>query len=126
MSAVKAADAMGTSESPKGWMNEIRSFYINRPKRPVSVKGQALWHYLMYRANEVWWRQPLSLHLKEIAGAISMSETAVKSARQELVNAGLLLHEEQGGSRAPHYYLMSSISFGELVHCGSDDKDNKT
>lgn len=103
-------------------MNEIRNFYINRPKHPVSVKGQALWHYLMFRANEVWWHQPLTLHIKEIAGAINMSETGVKTARQELIEAGLLLHEEQGGSRAPKYYLMSSISVGELVHCGSDDK----
>ena len=101
-----------------GWIGEIRSFYINHPRRPLSISSQALWHYLMFRANEVWWHQPITLHMHEIGGAIGMSDTNFKRARQELVENNLLLHETQSGNRAPSYVLLSNITEGDQVHCG--------
>lgn len=106
-------------ESLTGWMSEIRSFYINNPRRPLSISAQALWHYLMYRANELWWHQPITLHMHEITGAIGMSDSNFKRARQELVENHLLLHEIQTGNRTPSYVLLSNIVQGEQVHCGN-------
>ena len=64
----------------------------------------------MYRANAVWWRFPLELRVKELAGAVKMSESAVKNARRELIEGEYILHEKQTGNRAARYFILSNVT----------------
>jgi hypothetical protein len=96
-------------------MSEIRGFYALQTMAPVSVSAQALWHYLMYRANGVWWAMPLALRSDEICGALGLGKSAFKRARQELTEHKLLVVEPQGGRRPSLYYVMSAIRQGSAV-----------
>ncbi len=102
-------------ETAGGWITEIRYFYIRQTMDPLSAHAQALWHYLMYRANNTFWKFPLVLRATELSGALNMSVSSVKKARAELVNGGYLLHERQTGNRAAQYYLLSNVTPGKLV-----------
>lgn len=96
-------------------MSEIRGFYMLQTKTPVSANAQALWNYLMYRANAAWWVMPLVLRTDELTGAVKLSKSAFKRARQELVEAKFLLVESQGGNRPSRYYLTSCVRPGSFI-----------
>lgn len=98
-----------------GWLSEIRFFYKRQVSVPLSPHGQALWHWLMWRANTVFWQFPLRLSLREIAGGTKMSEPMVKRARAELVKGGFLLHEAFGGNKPAGYWILSCIRPGEVM-----------
>ena len=102
-------------DSLGGWLNEIRYFYMRQLSVPLSPHGQALWHWLMWRANTVFWQFPLRLSVPEIAGGTKMSESMVKKARAELVAGGYLLHEAFGGSRPAGYWILSCIKPGAVM-----------
>ena len=79
-----------------GWISEIKGFYALQALHPVSESAQALWHYLMYRANAVWWVTPLSIRNDEIRGVLGVSPAVLKRARKELIRAGLLVLGKDG------------------------------
>lgn len=107
-----------------GWLSEIRYFYKRQVAEPLSPHAQALWHWLMWRANNVFWQFPLRLSVMEMAGGTKMSQTMVKKARSELIRGGYLVHEAYGGSRPGGYWLMSCVSPGrELAAKGRFKKD---
>ena len=96
-------------ETPN-WILELRGFFQRQINYPLSPHAQAMWQYLMYRANSAWWKFPLVLHLSELSGALNMSITTVKKAREELVSGRYILHESQRGNRAACYYILSMVS----------------
>lgn len=98
-----------------GWISEITYFYRQQMMRPLSPKAQALWHYLMNRANEVYWNFPMLLSLPEIAAGCHMSDSAAKRARRELIDKYYLACEPQGGSRPSAYTLLSNLRPGYPV-----------
>ncbi len=98
-----------------GWISEIRYFYVHQSMEPLSAHAQALWHYLMYRANNTFWSFPLVIRVTELSGALNMSVSAVKKARAELVKGGYLLHERQQGNQAARYFILSNIRPGKVV-----------
>ena len=98
-----------------GWLNEIRFFYKRQVMLPLSPHAQALWHYLMWRANNVFWQFPLRLSLAEIAGGTKMSASMVKRARGELTKGGYILHEAFGGNKPAGYWVLSCIKPGMLL-----------
>ena len=102
-------------DSLGGWLNEIRYFYMRQLSVPLSPHGQALWHWLMWRANTVFWQFPLRLSVPEIAGGTKMSESMVKKARAELTAGGYLLHEAFGGNKPAGYWLLSCIKPGQVL-----------
>ena len=65
-------------DSLGGWLSEIRFFYMRQLAFPLSPHGQALWHWLMWRANTVYWQFPLRLSVPEIAGGTRMSQAMVR------------------------------------------------
>ena len=91
----------------KGWLREIKQFYIAHNSDRISANAQALWHYLMYKANENWWNYPLCLYIPEIAFALKISQTAVKRAREELAAKGYITWESPGGNKSARYYVLS-------------------
>ncbi|MBQ7498573.1 MAG: hypothetical protein IJU00_12215 [Selenomonas sp.] len=102
-------------DSLGGWISEIRGFYMLQMKTPVSAGAQALWHYLMYRANAAWWVMPLVLRSDELMGAVKLTRSSFKRAREELVAAGFLLVEPQGGRQPSRYFLTSCVRPGSFV-----------
>mgnify|MGYP007070349378 CR=1 FL=1 len=98
-----------------GWMSEIRGFYGLQSTTPVSASAQALWNYLMYRANAAWWAMPLIIRNAELEGALGLRPWAFKEARRELVEAKFLLVEAQGGSRPSKYFLLSCLRPGAVM-----------
>ena len=90
-----------------GWVMEICQFYIAHNCDRISVYAQAMWHYLMYRANENWWNYPLCLNIPEIAYATKMSISNVKRSRDELTQKGFIRWVSQGGSKPAKYYIIS-------------------
>ena len=96
-------------------MSEIRGFYARQAISPVSCTAQALWHYLMYRANSVWWAMPLIVRNEEVQGALGLKPWAFKEARRELVAGKFLVVEPQGGSRPSLCYLLSCVRPGRVV-----------
>ena len=89
-------------------MSEIRGFYGLQSTTPVSASAQALWNYLMYRANAAWWAMPLIIRHAELEGALGLGPWAFKEARRELVEA-------QGGSRPSKYFLLSCVRPGAVM-----------
>ena len=106
-----------------GWITEIKYFYTSQSCRPVSAEAQALWHYLMYRANAAFWQMPLVLQSAEIEGAVKLSESSFKRARKVLEENGYLMVEAQGGRRQSHYYLLSCVSPGKVLQPAKILKD---
>ena len=98
-----------------GWISEIKGFYALQALHPVSESAQALWHYLMYRANAVWWVTPLSLRNDEIRGVLGVSPAVLKRARKELIEGKFLMVEPQGGNRPSLYYPLSCVRPGTVV-----------
>lgn len=90
-----------------GWVPEIVQFYIAHNSDRISANAQAMWHYLMYKANENWWHYPINLNIPEIAYATKMSPTNVKRCRDELAKKGYIHWVSPGGSRAAQYYILS-------------------
>ncbi len=90
-----------------GWIMEIKQFYIAHNSDRISPNAQAIWHYLMSRANENWWHFPMCLNVPEIAFATRMSIASVKRARAELAQKGYIKWDSPGGSKAARYYIFS-------------------
>ena len=96
-------------------MSEIRGFYMLQMRTPLSPNAQALWHYLMYRANAAWWSMPLMLRSDELMGAVKLTRASFKRARQELIAGGFLVLEPQRGRQPSRYYLTSCVRPGSFV-----------
>ena len=107
------------------WLGEIRYFYKRQLASPLSPQAQALWHWLMWKANGVFWQFPLRLSVPEIAGGTKMSESMVKKARAELTEAGYILHEAFGGNKPAGYWILSCIRPGTVMAPKSQGKQNQ-
>lgn len=108
-----------------GWLSEIRYFYKRQVSQPLSPCAQALWHYLMWRANGVFWQFPLRLSVPELAGGTRMSVSMVKKARAELIAGGYLVHEAYGGRSPGGYWLMSCVCPGKALAAKGRIKEEK-
>lgn len=106
-----------------GWIPETVYFYKQQTMRPLSTKAQALWHYLMYRANNVHWTFPIILRLGEIAAACDFSIASAQRAREELAKNYYLVYESRGGSRSAAYTVLSNIYPGQAVQAGDPPKE---
>ena len=97
-----------------GWIGEVRYFYTNLILRPLSPNAQALWNYLMYRANGAFWQMPIYLRSAEIIGAVGLSRSGFLRARQELLDNEYICCSERRG-KPTGYALMSNIRSGCLM-----------
>lgn len=100
--------AAGMPAFRPNWVHEYRFFFQNLTVRPLSAIAQALWHYLMMRANNAFWQFPLMLRTNEIAGAIGTSPASVKRARLELQEHRYICFFSHGSSAA-EYYIFSNV-----------------
>ncbi len=102
---------------------ELKQFYISHNCDRISPNAQAMWHYLMYRANMNWWHYPLCLNVPELAYALKMSTATVKRARDELTKKGYIRWESPGGARAARYYIISRTG---SEYAGQEEREQTT
>lgn len=104
---------MGAATS--GWITEIRYLYLQMMIRPLTPQAQALWHFLMQKANAIFWEFPLVMRAEELAGGCGMSLTTFKRIRAELAEKRYILWESQGSNRPAHYYVFSNVHPNRLL-----------
>lgn len=93
---------------PANWIIQAKGFWRKQLTHPVSANSCAVWHYLAHVANEAYWTFPLRLSVNEICGALSLSSTSFKRAREELIKYGYLLHFARPGRKSAEYILLST------------------
>lgn len=98
-----------------GFIAEHNAFYRRLRNSPLSPNAQALWNYLLSRINANYWQQPISIRNDQFTGDMNISKTSLARARDELVEAGLLLYEPAGGRRASAYSLPSVCQPGQIM-----------
>lgn len=101
---------------------EINAFERRMKRKPLSTTAQLLWYKLMAFANRQHWPEWFSVdndRLTTILGA--GSDQTVRKARQQLIDAGLLIYEK-GVKKKPGRYKLVSIAFQEYPDAsGSSD-----
>lgn len=101
---------------------EINAFERRMKRQPLPTTAQLLWYKLMAFANRQHWPEWFSVdndRLTSILGA--GSDQTVRKARQQLIDAGLLIYEK-GVKKKPGRYKLVSIAFQEYPDAaGSSD-----
>ena len=101
---------------------EINAFERRMKRQPLPTSAQLLWYKLMAFANRQRWPEWFSVdndRLTTILGA--GSDQTVRKARQQLIDAGLLIYEK-GVKKKPGRYKLVSIAFQEYPDAaGSSD-----
>ena len=101
---------------------EINAFERRMKRQPLPTTAQLLWYKLMAFANRQHWPEWFSVdndRLTTILGA--GSDQTVRKARQQLIDAGLLIYEK-GVKKKPGRYKLVSIAFQEYPDAaGSSD-----
>lgn len=101
---------------------EINAFERRMKRQPLPTTAQLLWYKLMAFANRKHWPEWFSVdndRLTTILGA--GSDQTVRKARQQLIDAGLLIYEK-GVKKKPGRYKLVSIAFQEYPDAaGSSD-----
>lgn len=101
---------------------EINAFERRMKRQPLPTTAQLLWYKLMAFANRQRWPEWFSVdndRLTTILGA--GSDQTVRKARQQLIDAGLLIYEK-GVKKKPGRYKLVSIAFQEYPDAaGSSD-----
>lgn len=101
---------------------EINAFERRMKRQPLPTTAQLLWYKLMAFANRQHWTEWFSVdndRLTTILGA--GSDQTVRKARQQLIDAGLLIYEK-GVKKKPGRYKLVSIAFQEYPDAaGSSD-----
>ena len=101
---------------------EINAFERRMKRQPLPTTAQLLWYKLMAFANRQHWPEWFSVDndmLTTILGA--GSDQTVRKARQQLIDAGLLIYEK-GVKKKPGRYKLVSIAFQEYPDAaGSSD-----
>ena len=101
---------------------EINAFERRMKRQPLPTTAQLLWYKLMACANRQHWPEWFSVdndRLTTILGA--GTDQTVRKARQQLIDAGLLIYEK-GVKKKPGRYKLVSIAFQEYPDAaGSSD-----
>lgn len=91
------------------YIAEINAFHIKMRRTPLSRDAQLLWFKLMDFANRLYWQEDFKLDLNRMAKMIGVSKNTVLSARNELVDAGLLSFTA-GTKGSPSVYHLNSVA----------------
>lgn len=84
----------------RNWLSELQEFYRKQAVNPLSAYASLLYQYYLFRFNSSLWSPCLFISAGELAGALHISESAVKAARRELCEKGYLFSDGARG-RAP-------------------------
>ena len=99
---------------------EINAFERRMRRQPLPTAAQLLWYKLMAFANRQHWPEWFTVdneRLTEILGA--NSDKTVRTARQQLIDSGLLIYKK-GVKGSPGRYKLTSISVEEFLESEAD------
>lgn len=87
------------------YLLEINAFNRMMRRQPLSEAAQLLWFKLMDFDNHMFWQSPFQLDNDRLAELLGSSTNKAKTARDQLVQAGLL-EFTQGVKRKPSAYRL--------------------
>lgn len=101
---------------------EINAFERRMKRQPLPTTAQLLWYKLMAFANRQHWPEWFSVDNDRLTAILGAgSDQTVRKARQQLIDAGLLIYEK-GVKKKPGRYKLVSIAFQEYPDAaGSSD-----
>lgn len=91
------------------YIAELNAFHVKMRRTPLSRDAQLLWFKLMDFSNRLFWQEEFKLDLNRMAKMIGVSKNTVLSARNELVDAGLLSFAA-GTKGSPSVYRLNSVA----------------
>lgn len=94
------------------YIAELNAFHAKMRRTPLSRDAQLLWFKLMDFANSLYWREEFKLDLNRMSKMIGVSKNTILSARNELVDAGLLTFTA-GTKGNPSVYHLNSVAATE-------------
>ena len=91
------------------YIAELNAFHAKMRRTPLSRDAQLLWFKLMDFSNSLFWKEEFKLDLTRMAKMIGVSKNTILSARNELVDAGLLSFTA-GTKGSPSAYRLNSVA----------------
>lgn len=91
------------------YLMEIKAFYDRLETNPLPSPSIALWHALMYIANKTGWQEEFAVALSVLVLRSGLNETAVKRARNKLMQEGYITWRSRGGNQAAVYKMISLV-----------------
>ena len=91
------------------YIAELNAFHAKMRRTPLSRDAQLLWFKLMDFSNSLFWKEEFKLDLTRMAKMIGVSKNTILSARNELVDAGLLTFTA-GTKGSPSVYHLNSVA----------------
>ena len=91
------------------YLMEIKAFYDRLETNPLPSPAIALWHALMYIANKTGWQQEFGVALSVLVLRSGLNETAVKRARNKLVQEGYITWRSRSGNQSAIYSINSLV-----------------
>lgn len=88
------------------YLMQILGFRLKRKLHPLTTSAIALYYILLENFNQVGFPTKLSIPIGVLSGETSMSETTVRSARNELMNSGFIIFNKGSVNRASVYSLI--------------------
>jgi hypothetical protein len=100
------------------YIAEINAFNQMMRRHPLSESAQLLWYKLMDFDNRLYWPETFSIDNARLAGLICSSENTAKTARDQLVKAGLLEFIRGQKGRPSSYRLIppSTLALSQEEH----------
>ncbi len=91
------------------YLAELRAFYDRLELNPLPSPAIALWHALMSIANKTGWQQEFTVAISILALKSGLSESAVKRARNRLVQDGFITWKSRNGNQSAVYSINSLV-----------------
>lgn len=91
------------------YIAELRAFYDRLELNPLPSPAIALWHALMSIANKTGWQQEFTVAISVLVLKSGLSESAVKRARNRLVQDGFITWKSRSGNQSAVYSIKSLV-----------------
>lgn len=91
------------------YLMEIKAFYDRLETNPLPSPAIALWHALMYIANKTGWQEEFGVALSVLVLRSGLNETAVKRARNKLMQEGYITWRSRNGNQSAIYTIKSLV-----------------
>lgn len=89
------------------YIAELKAFYDRLELNPLPSPAIALWHALMSIANKTGWQQEFTVAISVLMLKSGLSESAVKRARNRLVQDGFITWKSRSGNQSAVYSIKS-------------------
>ncbi len=89
------------------YISEIKAFYDRLELNSLSTPAIALWHGLMYIANKSGWQSEFTVAVSILTSKTGLNAQAIKRARNELEQKGLIVWRSRKGNQSAVYQMIS-------------------